>query len=174
MRRSSVTASSRPVKETGWNERNGMRLGLSRANWMTRPTCSLLMPLISVMTGTMSVRVHGSFHLDRAISEFNIGALRSPGTGGYGLGLEWAGHFLPNKANKSFVFNTFMPFPQSRPGVGRSPLRRFLPGGFLEREILDTSALLNTRRARGEAGRGLQIAQVVQELGSFLGGLPCE
>ena len=54
LRRSSVTASSRPVNETGWNGRNGMGLGLSSANWMTRPTCSLLMPLIRVITGTIS------------------------------------------------------------------------------------------------------------------------
>jgi hypothetical protein len=28
--------------------------GLSSANWMMRPTCSLLMPLTMVVTGTMS------------------------------------------------------------------------------------------------------------------------
>ena len=28
--------------------------GLSRANWMMRPTCSLLMPLMMVVTGTIS------------------------------------------------------------------------------------------------------------------------
>src|SRR2546422_851175 len=47
-------ASSRPVKETGWKERKPIFLGLSSANWMMRPTCSLLMPLTMVTTGTIS------------------------------------------------------------------------------------------------------------------------
>src|SRR6202021_1558078 len=47
-------SSSRPVKLTGWKERKLIFFGLSRANSMMRPTCSLLMPLTMVVTGTMS------------------------------------------------------------------------------------------------------------------------
>ncbi len=53
-RRSSVISSSRPVKDTGWNEINEIFLGLSTANWMIGPTWSLLIPFTSVVTRTMS------------------------------------------------------------------------------------------------------------------------
>ena len=49
-----VTSSSRPVNDTGWNDRKLIFFGLSSANWMMRPTCSLLTPLTIVTTGTMS------------------------------------------------------------------------------------------------------------------------
>ena len=47
-------SSSRPVNETGWKLRKLIFFGLSSANSMMRPTCSLLMPLMMVVTGTMS------------------------------------------------------------------------------------------------------------------------
>ncbi len=49
-----MIASSRPVNETGWKLRNEMIFGLSSAKRITAPTCSLLMPLMIVMTGTIS------------------------------------------------------------------------------------------------------------------------
>jgi hypothetical protein len=42
------------VNDTGWNDRKLIFFGLSSANSMTRPTCSLFTPLTIVMTGTMS------------------------------------------------------------------------------------------------------------------------
>ena len=43
----------------------------------------------------------------------------------------------------------------------------FFGGGFSDWEYGDTSAVLNTRRAWGEPGTGIQIAQAVQEMGNF-------
>ena len=60
-----MTSSSRPVNDTGWNDRKLILRGLSSANWMIRPTCSLLTPLTIVTTGTMSTPVVQQV-LDRA------------------------------------------------------------------------------------------------------------
>ena len=60
-----MISSSRPVNDTGWNERNEIFFGLSSANWMMRPTCSLFTPLTIVVTGTMSTPARPEV-LDRA------------------------------------------------------------------------------------------------------------
>ena len=71
-----VTASSRPVKETGWKERNGIFFGLSSANWMIRPTCSLLMPLMMVMTGMISTPFECRFSMARSLTSNRLPTLR--------------------------------------------------------------------------------------------------
>jgi hypothetical protein len=49
----------------------------------------------------------------------------------------------------------------------RSHFARLLRRGLSDCECGDTSAVLNPRRARAEAGKGTQFAQAVQELGCF-------
>ena len=60
--------SSRPVNDTGWNERKLIFFGLSSANSMMRPTCSLLTPLTIVTTGTMSTPALCRFSIARSLT----------------------------------------------------------------------------------------------------------
>ncbi len=69
-------ASSRPVKETGWKLRNGIFLGLSRAKRTTAPTCSLLMPLMIVITGTISTPAFQRFSMARILTSNRLPTAR--------------------------------------------------------------------------------------------------
>ena len=71
-----MTSSSRPVNETGWNERNEIFFGLSSANWITAPTCSLFTPLMIVMTGTMSTPFECRFSIARSFTSNRLPTAR--------------------------------------------------------------------------------------------------
>lgn len=92
---------------------------------------------------------------------------------------------MTNKAhcidNKLFVysgdgFGRFGGFGSiaARPAAGGgrifagSQFCSFFAGGFSDCDFGDMSALLNTRRARGEEGRGGHILQAVQGMEGFL------
>jgi hypothetical protein len=65
-----------------------------------------------------------------------------------------------------WVFGAFGRLLHVRPGIfGRTISAVLFAGGLSDRDSQDMPVVLNTRRARGESGKGTQVAQAVQEMG---------